>query len=238
MLALEPPAVEACAVLAESGRGCAGEAAPHGGRGAREPPGTPVPRHQVPDHPSGTTALLDRSPSAEVAQRSAQGGAAAGKERGTGDWQHYQPPSAILRELAARGAQHALPAPPGSAPKAPPGSPGPRSVAQQAPPGAPGPHGVPRHGPPGPPSLQQQARPGAPPRGPPGLPGPSGPPGPRDAPLAAAYAQVLPSSPAHDVAGRFGLMRLAAGCECSQSPAYDSCAATVTVVGVDALKFS
>ncbi|KAK9835178.1 hypothetical protein WJX81_003765 [Elliptochloris bilobata] len=93
------------------------------------------------------------------------GPAEEAKERGTGDWQHYQPPSAILRELAARGAAEALPGPPR-------GPPGPPDFVQQALPGPP-----PR-GPPGPPGFAAPR--GPPSRGPAGghtqeqLPGPPG----------------------------------------------------------------
>lgn len=40
------------------------------------------------------------------------------KERGAGDWQHYKPPSAVLKEVAARNAQPRLtaPGPPGPPP--------------------------------------------------------------------------------------------------------------------------
>lgn len=38
----------------------------------------------------------------------AQGAADASRERGAGDWQHYKPPSAVLKEVAARNAQPRL----------------------------------------------------------------------------------------------------------------------------------
>ena len=43
--------------------------------------------------------------------------AATVKERGAGDWQLYQSPAAVLKEVAARNAQARLPGPP-SAPQA------------------------------------------------------------------------------------------------------------------------
>lgn len=43
--------------------------------------------------------------------------AASMKERGAGDWQLYQSPAAVLKEVAARNAQARLPGPP-SAPQA------------------------------------------------------------------------------------------------------------------------
>ncbi|BDA42301.1 probable polyglutamine-binding protein 1 at C-terminar half [Coccomyxa sp. Obi] len=50
------------------------------------------------------------------------------RERGAGDWQHYKPPSAVLKEVAARSAQPRLtgPRPPGPPPLQPPGPPGSR----------------------------------------------------------------------------------------------------------------
>jgi len=46
--------------------------------------------------------------------RCMQGPAAAvgDKERGAGDWQLYQSPAAVLKEVAARNAQARLPGPP------------------------------------------------------------------------------------------------------------------------------
>ena len=45
--------------------------------------------------------------------RAAAAQAGTDKERGVGDWQHYQPPSAILKEIAARNAHARLGGPPG-----------------------------------------------------------------------------------------------------------------------------
>jgi hypothetical protein len=47
--------------------------------------------------------VIQKPPYTRVSEL-AQAPAASEKERGTGDWQHYKPPSAILREVAARGA--------------------------------------------------------------------------------------------------------------------------------------
>ncbi|KAK9901716.1 hypothetical protein WJX75_009929 [Coccomyxa subellipsoidea] len=50
------------------------------------------------------------------------GAADASRERGAGDWQHYKPPSAVLKEVAARNAQPRLgPRLPGPPPLQPPG---------------------------------------------------------------------------------------------------------------------
>ena len=48
----------------------------------------------------------------------AQGAGDPSRERGAGDWQHYKPPSAVLKEVAARNAQPRLtgPRPPGPPP--------------------------------------------------------------------------------------------------------------------------
>ena len=45
---------------------------------------------------------------AEDDMAGAQGAADASRERGAGDWQHHKPPSAVLKEVAARNAQPRL----------------------------------------------------------------------------------------------------------------------------------
>jgi len=63
-----------------------------------------------------------------MAAEGRQGAAGAGtagpqQERGVGDWQQYQPPSAVLASIAARGAGSARPSGPPGPPRRPPGPP-------------------------------------------------------------------------------------------------------------------
>jgi hypothetical protein len=67
-------------------------------------------------HKSGRCSLQEkllRMTEDHRGDRAAAAQAAADKERGVGDWQHYQPPSAILKDIAARNAHARLGGPSG-----------------------------------------------------------------------------------------------------------------------------
>eukprot|EP00798_Chlamydomonas_sp_ICE-L_P011450 gene11450-34160_t len=110
--------------------------------------------------------LLRMSEGVRASRWEAPGAGDVAKERGQGDWTAYQPPSAILAQIASRNAA----ASGGPRPPGPPGPPGRPPGPPGRPPGPPGsrPPGPPAR-PPGPPPQQHQQLQQRPP-GPPGPP--------------------------------------------------------------------